>query len=438
MKIRGAVLSLCVCVCVSLLALPDKIKVCHPAIGVASTPTNSTVKLALIARKKAYKVCSKHEADIYDSDINSPKSVEILEEAGKFYVNNLEGGETVVYDLRTFRKLKVIKHTFTQAEASLFGKDLPFGYSFRKNRLHPNVFIGKPVEGTFSHKKRYLWITYYRRSYDTNAQEPSAVAIIDTKKDEIVRVMPCGPLPKMIATSHNNKLIAITHWGDNTVSLIDMSSNNVKDWKYLKKIVVGYQMKLNYDNSTQVNRDANCGYCLRGTAFTPDDKYLLIGKMGGGGIAVIDVEKMAYLRTVNGMSSNIRHLIVTNNTLYLSANTWGLVQKTPLKEFLAFLSEDKSGQKEYTNWKTCKVGEGARTISVTGDEKYIFAAVNKSSKVVVVRCADMQKICEIDADSFPVGLSLTANGSLVIVSSQGKDTYKGTGNSVLIYKALYL
>ena len=147
---------------------------------------------------------------------------------------------------------------------------------------------------------------------------------------------------------------------------------------------------------------------------------------------------MAYLRTVNGMSSNIRHLIVTNNTLYLSANTWGLVQKTPLKEFLAFLSEDKSGQKEYTNWKTCKVGEGARTISVTGDEKYIFAAVNKSSKVVVVRCADMQKICEIDADSFPVGLSLTANGSLVIVSSQGKDTYKGTGNSVLIYKALYL
>jgi hypothetical protein len=55
-----------------------------------------------------------------------------------------------------------------------------------------------------------------------------------------------------------------------------------------------------------------------------------------------------------------------------------------------------------------------------------------------VRCADMQKICEIDADSFPVGLSLTANGSLVIVSSQGKDTYKGTGNSVLIYKALYL
>ena len=40
------------------------------------------------------------------------------------------------------------------------------------------------------------------------------LAIIDTDKDEIVRVMPSGALPKMIATSPDNKFVAVTHWGE--------------------------------------------------------------------------------------------------------------------------------------------------------------------------------------------------------------------------------
>ena len=49
----------------------------------------------------------------------------------------------------------------------------------------------------------------------------------------------------------------------------------------------------------------------------------------------------------------------------------------------------------------------------------------------------MQKIAEIPADSFPVGLSLTDEGDYVIVTAQGKEGYGGTGNSVMIYKVNY-
>lgn len=48
----------------------------------------------------------------------------------------------------------------------------------------------------FSHRGRYLWVPYYRRSFDINAQDPSAVAVIDTRTDSIVRMFETGPLPK--------------------------------------------------------------------------------------------------------------------------------------------------------------------------------------------------------------------------------------------------
>jgi DNA-binding beta-propeller fold protein YncE len=412
--------------------------VSHPEIGTISTPDDAEVKLLLKARIKAYSSVVKDTNDYYDTDINSPKSVEIFETAGKFYVNSLEGCETIVYDLHTLKKLKVIKHTFSPSKSYLFTNELPFGYTYSDRTSNPNIFSGKPVECTFTHNKKYLWVTYYRRSYDTNAQEPSAVAIIDTETDTIVRVMPCGPLPKMIAASHNNKYVAITHWGDNTVSLVDISSDKVSDWKFVKQVVIDYKMTLSYNDSIPVNRDENCGHCLRGTTFTPDDKYLFVGKMGGGGgIAIIDMDKMKYVRTVEGMRTNLRHLVVTDSTIYASANSWGIVQKTSLAKFLQFVKEDTSKKQKYTQWDECAIGVGARTISVTKDEKYIFAAVNNSAKVAVIRSEDMKKICEVDADSFPVGLSLTDEGDYVIVTAQGREGYTGTGNSVMIYKVDY-
>ena len=156
-----------------------------------------------------------------DSDIDSPKSVNFSPDGKKYYINSLEGCCTVVYDAVTHRKLKVIDHKFDGSETQLWGKPselFPFTHYFE----NVNCFNGKPVEGCFSHGGRFFWAPYYRRTFDINAQDPSAMCIIDTEKDEIVRLMETGPLPKMVVVSHDGKRLAVTHWGDNTVGIIDI------------------------------------------------------------------------------------------------------------------------------------------------------------------------------------------------------------------------
>ena len=44
----------------------------------------------------------------------------------------------------------------------------------------------------------------------------------------------------------------------------------------------------------------------------------------------------------------------------------------------------------------------------------------------------MKTICTINADSFPVGLAVTEDGTKLIVTSQGRN-WIGGGNSVMIF-----
>lgn len=408
-------------------------QVIHPPIGTVSTPEDADLKLTLIARIHSHSPKTYDMFDIYEPDIVSPKSAVFLEEKGKFYINSLEGYMTVVFDLKTFRKKKSIHHDFKAKDAKLFKENTVLGYQFLTERAQPNVFKGKPVECCFSHNKKYLWVTYYRRDYDPNAMEPSAVAIIDTDKDEIVRVMPTGPLPKMIACSPDNKYMAVTHWGDNTVGIIDISSGDPAKFTFIKHLVVEYQQKFTAaQNTGSINRDSQCGFCLRGTAFTADGRYLLVGRMGGGGIAVFDMKDFSYKGTVFGMRTNVRHIVITKNFIYLSSNNSGYVQKASAPDFIKYISTTKDKALNFKDWEECFAGSGARTIEVSSDEKYIFAACNNASSIVVIRTSDMKKIAEIKADSFPVGLALRQRDYLLISTSQAHPGVGG-GNCVDVY-----
>ncbi len=411
-------------------------QVVHSVIGTKVTSSDGKVTVTCMSKKQNYG----GSADTRDTDINSPKSINVHPNGTKYYVNSLEGGTTVVYDFKTNKKIKVIKHTFTEDDAALWSKPSGF-YEFTHYtpsiRKDVNTFFGKPVESTFSHNGRYLWVPYYRRSFDINAQDPSAVAVIDTKSDKIVRLMETGPLPKMIATSPDGKYVAISHWGNNTIGLIDISSPDSKNWKHKNCYVVDQQLKLNYSLTSPVNRDVNSGYCLRGTVFTPKGKYLLVGCMGGGGgIAVIDTQSGKYLGRVLGMMPNVRHLVIKNNFLYLSICGMGYVQRIPLETFIKAIDNLKTAK--YTNltgWTNCKVGGGARTIEMSPSGRYVFAACNNVSQLCVVDTKTMTQILSIPVDSYPVGLDVSKDGKYVFVTSQGK---RGCGgNAVNIYKVEY-
>jgi DNA-binding beta-propeller fold protein YncE len=370
-----------------------------------------------------------------DKDIRSPKSVNIHPNGKKFYVNSLEGGKTVVYATGSNEKLKVIEHEFTEADSLLWSK--PSGlYPFTHYKKNLNTFRGKPVESAFSHHGRYLWVPYYRRSYDINAQDPSAVAVIDTRTDSIVKLMETGPLPKMVAVSGDNRYVAITHWGNNTVGIINIEGKSPDEWYYEDCVTIQKKLILNYSLTASVNRDVNSGLCLRGTVFTPDGRYLLVGCMGGsGGIAVIDLQDFSYLGHVYGMMTNLRHLVIRNDMLYLSINKEGYIQRVSLNTFYEAIGQMENGKVTLKDWENCKVAAGARTIDITPDGRYVVAACNFSSRLVVVDTESFQEIARIKADSYPVGLDISKDGKFVYTTSQGRDG--AGGNCVDIYQMDY-
>lgn len=413
-------------------ALADNPPVVHPQTGTKLVADSVTVTFT--TRKQYFPGGT---VETQDEDVLSPKSVHIHPDGSKYYVNSLEGMRTVAFDFATGQKLKVIHHAFDSTHLDLWAPEsglFPFSYNYKE----PGTFSGKPVESTFSHGGRYLWVPYYRRSYDINAQDPSALAVIDTQRDTIVRIFETGPLPKMIATSPDGTRIAVTHWGDNTVGLIDISGEDIAQWHYLACYIVDYQLKLNYSRTVPVNRDAGSGYCLRGTLFTPDGRYLLVGCMGsGGGIAVIDLVQERYLGRLLGMMPNLRHMILSGDYLYLSINNKGYVQRLPLRQIYDAISSLQPDKKtaQVSGWESCKVPAGARTIVASPDGRFIFAACNFSSKIAVVDTRTMKLIGTLSADSYPVGLDISQDGQWLFSTSQARPS--GGGNAVDIFHIDY-
>ncbi len=410
------------------LSIAGHAQVIHPKLGVSTISDDGKITMTLVDKIQNYR---SDRSGTVDKDIDSPKSANIHPDGTKFYINSLEGCKTVVYDMQTHKKLKVIKHDFNEADSALFSK--PSGlFPFRFYNHNLNTFAGKPVEGAFSHGGRYLWVPFYRRTFDLNAQEPSAMAIIDTRIDSTILVMETGPLPKMVCASHDGKYMVVSHWGDNTVGLIDISSDNPREWKYLRYYEIDEKLILNFSLTKSVNRDQSDGWLLRGTVFTPDDKYLLVGCMGNdGGIAVIDMTNHQYLGRLKGMRRNVRHLVIRDGWLYVSINKTGYVQRIQLDKFLEAARQMQNHFGIVEGWEECKVGNGARTIELTPDGRYVFAACHLESSICVVDTRTMTMIAKIDADSYPVGLDISADGKTVITTSQGSTSTDG--NAVDIY-----
>lgn len=403
--------------------------VTHPKIG--TTASNGTFSITLTATIQNLQPNSR------DKDIMSPKSANISPNRTTFFINSLEGCRTPVYSMHDLSKLYTLTYNFTVSDSTLWHDD-GLEFDFTKQYSKPNVFSGKPVEGTFSHNGKYFWVPFYRRSYDSNAIEPSAMAIVDTEQQKIIRVMNTSVLPKMVKCSHDGNTIAVTHWGDNTVCLIDCSSSDPTQWKYTDTYIIDYRFVPQVKVGQKVNRDIGSGYALRGTVFTPDDRYLLIGCMGrNGGIAVIDLKEKKYLGRMMGMMSNVRHLVISHGYLYLSINDKGYVQRLDMYEVIKAIKTFNEETKivKVDCWRNAKVGAGARTICLSPDGKYVFAACNFQSCISVVDTRTMKEILTIPADSYPVGMDISKDGKTLIVTSQGRNNQGG--NSVDIYSITY-
>ncbi|WP_413287771.1 beta-propeller fold lactonase family protein [Bdellovibrio sp. HCB337] len=379
---------------------------------------------------------NKLPVDIRDKDISSPKSVRFSADAKKIYINSLEGGKTVIYSWPELQKLKTIRHRFTDKNAALFqGETTVFDYPYfiQPPTGDVNQFMGKPVESELSADGRYLWVPYYRRDWDSFGQSPGAIAIIDTQTDEIVRVMPTGPIPKYVTASPDGKYVAVIHWGDNTVGLIDTSSGDPRQYNYVTHLTVEQQLsQVGLENT---DRDKTCGFCLRGSVFTPDSQYLIVARMGKGGIAGFHIPTQTYLGTILNIASTPRHLVLSpdGSTIYASSNISGYVSKAPLVDVVNALVSAKGKRIQGPKWKSAFVGVGARTLDISPKGKYIFVAVNNTSELVTLNAQTLEVLSKINVDPYAVGLAVAPDLSAVILTSQGRPG-QGGGNTVNIIR----
>jgi DNA-binding beta-propeller fold protein YncE len=405
-------------------------------IPIGTSAEGGGVRLRLVARFQNYNSAPQSPADHHDSSIFSPKSARFLSDGSKVYINSLEGFQTVVYDPKALERIGRIRHHFTAADAPLFqGENTVFGYKYNRASASgdPNRFQGKPVESALSHQDRYLWVPYYRRDFDQGATSPSAVSIVDTQTDQIVRVLPTGPIPKYVAISPNNQWAAIAHWGDNTLGVVDISSGDPSQFTYLKERLVVEQV-LTQKGLAGSNRDSSCGFCLRGTVFTPDSKTLLVSRMGGGGLAAFDVETWAYLGTLTGEKPTPRHLVISpdGEWLFMSSNKSGYISKARLSEIVTALRSANGQKQPFENWESVYVGPGARTIEITADGSMLFTAVNNSAELVAIDPKTLTILTRVRTDGYAVGLDVAPDGRQVWVTSQGR---KGAGgNSVCVFR----
>lgn len=358
---------------------------------------------------------NKNTQFLKDNDILSPKSAHWLNN-NDLVINALERGATIVYDTqdrKSWKKINVIEHKFKKPDFLTIPN--------YQDKIYQQDFMGKPVEVTSNTKN--MWIPYYRFSWDVNSREGAAIAQINTKNYEIEYLLPAGNIPKMVTLSHNNEYLVSTHWGDNTIGIYNLKDNIPTHYESLS-----IEKKLNTQNIAG-DRDKNCGFCLRGTLFTKDDKYLLIGRMGGGGIAIVDMINKKYIGTVRNVPATPRHLVLSKDgkTLYISTSYSGQVAKIDINYLL-----DNWKDIKLNDWKILNMGSGVRTIAIANDEKYLFATLNTTSQIAVIDVNDFKILEKYKVASFPVGMAVSPDDKYLAITSQGK-AGQGGGNHVDIF-----
>lgn len=367
---------------------------------------------------------------VVDGNLRSPKSVVFSPDGTKIYINALEAGRTLVYEWPTLIRKKIIAHEFDSRHTALFnGEETIFNYQYlTPPPREANQFLGKPVEFAFSHDGRFLWVPYYRRSFDEAATSPSAVAVIDTTTDRIVRILPTGPIPKFVATSPDGRWAAIIHWGDNTVGLLDISSNNPRDFNYVAHLKT--DARFNLAALGVVDRDKYCGECLRGAVISNDGRYLVVAEMGGpGGLVGFDLEKKSYLGRVQGIASSPRHLVLDQrDQIFVSSNKTGIVSKKSFSNLIQELQSSRGRTVRTEGWKSVRVGSGSRTIELSPDQNTLYVANNESESLVAVDTTSMQILAQKRAYPYPVGLAVSPHGDAVVLTAQGRS---GVGGHVV-------
>ncbi len=333
----------------------------------------------------------------------APKAVEVSPDGQYAAVMNLEGRNFWLIDAV---ELEVwIEGQFPATPAT------GFNYTTKE---YFSSYAEKPVEATFSHGGRYVWMSFHNGEcvvvYDAYSNEQTLVNgtsllydeqqkvtitdnFEDTATTEYLPSISVGTTPKVITVTPDEKYACVANWHSYSVSIIEIETLSVVE-------------------------TVEIGAIVRGMAVTSDSKTLYVARMGGGGISVINLETLELEDTLWPSGYwNPRHLVLGSDdrTLYISDNRTGTVLKYDV------IDEEVIDE----IW----IGEQARTISMTPDESVLFATSHGTSEIVAIDVETFEEIYRMDYYK-PMGMSISPDGTQLWLTSY-------QGSYVSVYEIVY-
>jgi len=318
----------------------------------------------------------------------APKAVEISPDGKTAVIVNLEGMDFWLANASNGQIIEKIKFFPTPATG--------WNYTTKKPI---KSFAQKPVECAFSPDSRYLWISLHNAAavvvYDTKKEfifktvlsEKISIFNLTANNKKIMEIpkISVGNTPKVIKITPDGRLALVANWHSSSVSVI-----NTADGKVLKNIKLG----------------GKNWYIPRGICISSDSKTAYIANMGGGNISVINLASLEILPEIKA-SSNPRHILLSKNDqfLYISDNISGKILKIDIT----------NGQKIFE----ASAGKMARTITMTSDEKILFAVSYEESSCTVFNMENFEILQKIKIYA-PMGLAITPDNTRLWISS-----YKG-------------
>lgn len=192
-----------------------------------------------------------------------PKSVELMPDGKRLFVNDLYARKNFIFDADTYAQLAAIP--------------LP----------------DEPVEADFSEGGRLAWVSLYNSA---------KVLVVDTAAGAVVGEVATGSIPKEIAVSPDGKWVYVANWNSNTVSVIDAAA----------------RVKV---------KDVPVPATPRGMCFSPGGDFAYVCIMGGSILQEVDVAAGHVPVRQIPCGSNPRHVLITKEgvLLYVSNNSPGTV-----------------------------------------------------------------------------------------------------------------
>lgn len=187
-----------------------------------------------------------------------------------------------------------------------------------------------------------------------------------------------GTTPKIISSTSDDRYLFISNWHSATVSVFDISSNKVSNFKKIK--------------------DIKSARIPRGLAVSKDNKKLYIADMGSNIIYIISIpefKKIGYIK----VPVNPRHLIIDGNYMYASININSQIVKIDLNTNKIVLKNNTK--------------KSARTIALSKDKKIVFVTCYRGEYVQAFSTQSLKLIGEWKSSKGPVGIDVFQQKNLI-------------------------